>query len=985
MTPAPDHTSGRGWIPFAVYIRRLILRSMFPLMLLAAFLVYNDARSSQQVRDRDAANLAKNIASAVDQNLTQRMQALSMLTGSPLLDDRRQWPQLYREAQEFRRIYGSHVVLAAATGQRQMLFNTRVPFGALLPSLPHPNGHEAAPAAIATGRPAVSDIFYGPVAGKPLLSIAVPVVRRGTPAYVLLTTVEPGTFQNQLEKVALPPGWSLQLRDGQGNVIARRGPQNPAEEAAPSGRFTVASAVSPWSVVVEIPRAVYYRPMLKAAFSLGTLCLAATLIGVSGGALVGQRLSRAVGGLADSEQQAARSEIREIESVRRQLETAAAQLRDSEEQFRRFFHNAPLALCFIGKDGVILSRNSCFNQMFGYSSEELPTLDAWWRLAYPDPAYRAVMQENWCKSQTGSGSGNRECRVTCKDGTERLILISSIVLTGGILVSLYDITERSRAEQALMAAQRIQLEEQAQTRLAALNQMEDAINARQAAEAAQAVLRESHDRLMKVLDVETVGVMFWDLTTGCMTDANNAFLNIMGYSRDDVEARELTWQKLTPPEYFEVSTAEVRKFMESGRVGPYEKEYFHKDGTRQWFVFAGSSLGANTCVEFCVDISDRKLVESELRASEERLRMFIEHAPAALAMYDREMRYLHVSKRWLQDYALSESNISGLSHYEVFPEIEERWKELHRRGLSGEVLWDDADRFVRADGRVQWVRWELRPWYDSHGSIGGIVIFSEDITVIKEAEEEIRQLNIGLEQRVEERTAELQAANRELDSFAYAVSHDLRAPLRAMNGFSQALLEDFGDDLTGDAREYLDQIILASRRMGELVDGLLTLSRSTRGEMSMEPVDLADIAALVRSELEHAEPERRVAWQIGTSLAAYGDRHMLEIVMRNLLGNAWKYAAHVAEPCIRVSVETRDDRHWFCISDNGAGFDMRHAERLFKPFQRLHRQDEFPGIGIGLATVQRIIHRHGGEIQAEAEPGKGATFRFTLSQAPERG
>lgn len=245
---------------------------------------------------------------------------------------------------------------------------------------------------------------------------------------------------------------------------------------------------------------------------------------------------------------------------------------------------------------------------------------------------------------------------------------------------------------------------------------------------------------------------------------------------------------------------------------------------------------------------------------------------------------------------------------------------------------------------------------------------------------EILRLNADLERRVEARTAELKAANQELDSFAYAVSHDLRAPLRAMSGFSQALVEDYGGKLDGEARVYLEQIILASKKMGELVDGLLTLSRSTRGERRHDTVDLSALAEILLGELALQEPARRVAWRVEPGLRVEGDNAMIEVVMRNLLGNAWKYTARTAEPLIRVYAEMVDGERFYCVADNGAGFAMAHAGKLFQPFQRLHRQDEFPGIGIGLATVQRIVHRHGGAIRAQGEPGKGATFCFSLQK-----
>lgn len=244
----------------------------------------------------------------------------------------------------------------------------------------------------------------------------------------------------------------------------------------------------------------------------------------------------------------------------------------------------------------------------------------------------------------------------------------------------------------------------------------------------------------------------------------------------------------------------------------------------------------------------------------------------------------------------------------------------------------------------------------------------------KQSTETINRLNQDLNLTV----SQLQGANQELEAFAYSVSHDLRAPLRAMGGFSEALLEDFGDKMEGEARDYLDEIIIGSRHMGQLIDGLLTLSRSTRGGLHCDRVDLSEMADRIRKDLEMSEPHRRVEWRIEPGLIARGDARMIEVVMRNLLGNAWKYTAGCPEAVIRVFAELDGNERRFCVADNGAGFDMAHSEKLFQPFQRLHRQEEFPGIGIGLATVQRIVHRHGGTIIATGEPNKGSTFRFSL-------
>ena len=229
-----------------------------------------------------------------------------------------------------------------------------------------------------------------------------------------------------------------------------------------------------------------------------------------------------------------------------------------------------------------------------------------------------------------------------------------------------------------------------------------------------------------------------------------------------------------------------------------------------------------------------------------------------------------------------------------------------------------------------------------------------------------------------ERTVQLEAANAELDSFAYSVSHDLRAPLRAMGGFTQALVDDYGDRLDGEAFNFLDRIGNASRRMGQMIDDILTLSRATRGEMSFAPVDLSAIAEAQLAELAEAEPERDVEIVIKPGIVANGDKRLLDTVLRNLLHNAWKFSGNETRARIEFGVASQDGHPTFFVRDNGAGFDMAYANKLFGIFQRLHGRGEFEGTGIGLETVARLISRHGGLVWAEGVEGEGATFFFTL-------
>jgi signal transduction histidine kinase len=567
LTPLPPIVHPDG-IPLRAFLARLVWACVLPLVLLAAYLAFDQVRTARAHQNLEAANLAKNVATSIDQALGARTGALQILAISPHADNPTEWADLYQEALGFRESFGGQVIFAGV--DLRMRFNTRVPLGTPLGPLPRPGGRAAAPAALETGKPAIGDVFTGPVANEPLVAIAVPGLRQGKVAFLVLTSLEARLFQARLDEVALPAGWMLTLKDGNGSVIARRGGhrEDAAADAEPAGSFVAGSALSPWSVALEIPRDVYDAPVLSAAIALALAILGATLAGVVGGMHAGRRLARAVASLA---------------------------------QTRR-----------------------------------------------PD-------------------------------------------------APVHDIAE-------IAAARRL---------------LDDAARKREAAEA-------------------------------------------------------------------------------------------------------------------------------------------------------------------------------------------------------------------------------------------------------------------DLEHRIFERTAELEAANRELVAFDYSVSHDLRAPLNRIRGFGDALVEGFADGLPPEGKDLVKRIQASGEDVDRLVTAMQSLATIARGEVDRSDVDLSAMARGILDSFGRAEPGRRVQTVVHPDLRAPADHALLRLALENLLANAWKFTSHRDEARIEFGCEPASGAPCYFVRDNGAGFDAAMAGKLFQPFRRLHAQDEFPGTGIGLAIVQRIVRRHGGWAWAQGAVGEGATFHFTL-------
>jgi PAS domain S-box-containing protein len=634
-----------------------------------------------------------------------------------------------------------------------------------------------------------------------------------------------------------------------------------------------------------------------------------------------------------------------------QIRRAEEALRANEERYRALVTASTQILWTTNAQGEVAADMPLWRAFTGQSQQEILG-SGWVNALHPDDRQRTMVV--WSKSVIARSHYETEYRIRRHDGEYRYVAVRGVPVLepdGSIrewIGACTDITDAHLATEAVRRA--------------------NAYN--------RSLLEASLDPLVTINP------------QGRITDVNNATEKVTGYSRSELLGRDFS-DYFTEPER---ARAGYQQVFREGWVQDYELEIRNREGHTTPVLYNasvykdenGAAIGVFAAAR---DISERKKAEEALRESEERYRSVVSSMGEGVVLQDRTGAIIAWNKSAEQILGRTPEEIAGRKS------TDQDWKTIYEKGTpfpgedhpamvtlrTGRPLSDVRMGVYRSDGALRWISINAAPIFGVDKSHPQAVVATfSDITDRKRAEEEIRHLNETLERRVYERTAELEEANKELEAFTYSVSHDLRAPLRHIDGFSRLLQEEYSSELDETAQHYLDRIRTGTANMGRLVDDLLSLSRIGRHELASE---LTGLGSLVKEVVKEFEPEtlgRRIEWKVEELPFVECDSALMKLVFQNLLSNALKFTRPREVAIIEVGQTVVNGQPAIFVRDNGVGFSMKHVDMLFGVFQRLHRQADFEGTGVGLATVQRIIHKHGGRTWAEGEINQGATFFFTL-------
>ncbi len=499
---------------------------------------------------------------------------------------------------------------------------------------------------------------------------------------------------------------------------------------------------------------------------------------------------------------------------------------------------------------------------------------------------------------------------------------------------------------------------------------------------AEANLRDSENRIKDI--AEAASDYFWELDENFRFSFVSARDDaVPGYTPDALVGRT-RWDVVGVDPDQDEMWRDHRATMEAHEpFRDFQYEYTDPQGQTHYWSVSGNPVfdgdgnfkgyrGAATL------ITERMRAQAALRESEEKLRTIIDNSPTKIHIKDLDGRYLLINRQSEVLFGVTDAEARGKVSHDIFPKgVADSFKGHDQRVIDTRQTMEEEEEWPFEGGIRTYLTVKF-PILGASGDVVAVGAIGTDITERKKAEAEVRHLNTTLEERVARRTADLEAANKELEAFSYSVSHDLRGPLRTVDGFSRILLEEYSDKLDDQARGYLGRVRAGSQKMGQLIDAILMLSRLTRNELNCIKFDISGVVNAIVTDLKEANSGRDLTFEVSPGVTAVGDEELLRVALENLLGNAVKYTGKKMSAKIEFGATNGDGRVVYYVRDNGAGFDMAYAHKLFAPFQRVHGPKEFEGNGIGLATVKRIINRHSGNVWAEAEVENGATFYFTL-------
>lgn len=624
-------------------------------------------------------------------------------------------------------------------------------------------------------------------------------------------------------------------------------------------------------------------------------------------------------------------------------------LLQSESRFETMFEHAGIGISLRpAHDRALpwIAVNDKFCAMTGYSRDELLRMST--EGITPADGQDDALRDNGRLLRGEVTSYAREKQLRCKDGSLLWVTLSVAALPGAdgrphqIMSTYQDISARKLTEERL--------------------------------------------RAIIAAEPECVAIVAPD---GRLLDMNPAGLRMLQAGSLE-EMRRWPFLRQVAPAYRRAFVRLQHRIL-AGESGMLEFEAVGIAGKRCWLEIHAAPLydasGAITALlGISRDVTERRAAREALATERNLLRTVIDNLPDRIRAKDLDLRYTMANEAWHKARVGTGRDVIGLTNYDLMAhEQAARFEAEDREVMSTGRASNPREVMDGKSGDEHWFVTTKMPLRDAAGSVVGIVGISRDVTDFKRRSLEVEKLNAVLEARVAERTAQLTSSNEELEAFASSVSHDLRAPLRHIDGLAAALLEDHADKLDASGRDCLDRIRASAVRMAGLIEDLLRLSRVTRAELKVADTDLSEMARGIADDLRREHPARAVSMRIAPGLRAQADSGMLHSALANLIHNAWKFTGNKPNAKIEFGATQRDGVCIYFVRDDGAGFDMAHAGRLFGAFQRLHADRDFPGTGIGLATVRRVMRRHGGDAWAESAVGQGATFFFTLrARAPVR-